>query len=121
MKKTHKVNNQAAQGDVLFRRIDKLPDGVVPVKRNGDLVVAHSETGHDHVVSSPNVTMYEHPTNPLIGYLVAHEDFEVKHNRSFDTHATLKMRGGYAEVGKSVWEIRRQREHTPDGWRRVID
>jgi hypothetical protein len=43
--------NRAAQGDVFFRRVDVLPNGVKPVAAvNGRVVVTHSETGHDHVM-----------------------------------------------------------------------
>lgn len=34
--------------------------------------------------------------------------------RSFDTHESILLKGG-------TYEIRRQREYTPEGWRRVED
>lgn len=110
------VKRQAAQGDVMFRRIDKLPDGVIE-KKGEACVVAHSETGHDHIVQDPKVVMFESPNDPLICYLVANSAFEVTHMRSFDTHAPLLLDGGNA----AIWEVRRQREYTPNGWRRVED
>ena len=38
----------------------------------------------------------------------------LEHLRSFDTHETIKLPVG-------TFEIRRQREYTPEGWRRVED
>ena len=113
----NRVTRQAAQGDVLIRKVDELPVRVTKVKSNGKLVIAHSETGHDHVVQDPNVVMYELPDNPLVCYLVAANPFEVIHQRAFDTHAPLLLDGG----GEAVWEVRRQREYIPEGWRRVED
>jgi len=114
----HAVTRQAAQGDVLFRKVDKLPSDAKLVERKGDLVVAHSETGHHHVVRELGVQHFD-IGDPMICYLVSDgvPGFDVVHNRSFDTHGTLRLEGG---VG-SVWEVRRQREHTPEGWRRVED
>lgn len=115
----NRVTQQAAQGDVLFIRRDALPDGLSRVDRDGDAVVAHSETGHHHVVRDPHVVMFEPPNDPLVCYLMNEigGEFEVTHLRSFDTHAPLLLDGGPG----AVWEVRRQREHTPEGWRRVED
>jgi len=47
-------NNSAAQGDCLLRRIKKLPEGIKLVEaQNGQYVVAHSETGHNHCIKEP--------------------------------------------------------------------
>jgi hypothetical protein len=120
MTTTKTVKQAAAQGDVLFRRVTKIPDGFVAVERKGALVVAHSETGHHHVIEIPGVTMHERADSPLVAYLKMGDDvraFDVVHQRPWDTHDTLRC------VGKpgDVWELRRQREHTPEGWRRVQD
>lgn len=114
-----RVTKQAAQGEVLIRKVASLPAGVSQVRRDGDAVIAHSETGHHHVVRDPQVAMFEVPNDPLICYLMNETGaaFEVTHLRSFDTHAPLLLDGGPG----SVWEVRRQREHTPEGWRRVED
>ena len=68
MKDVHTI---AAQGDVLFRIIDKLPADVIETKRDkGPLVVAHSETGHHHSIETQGVRLYEKATrDPLICYL----------------------------------------------------
>jgi len=38
----------------------------------------------------------------------------LEHLRSFDTHETIKIPPG-------IFEIRRQREWVPEGWRRIQD
>lgn len=112
--------NQAAQGDLLIRRIEKLPEGAKAVKsEKGFHIVAHSETGHNHVIADrPNVTLYT-TGDPMVSYLQVIEATDatetlLEHLRSFDTHETIKIPSG-------VFEIRRQREYTPEGWRRVED
>lgn len=110
------VENQGAQGDVLFRRIDKLPDGLVKQERGPEgLVVAHSETGHHHVIPTETVAHYAQPAGDgLMSYLSVDTFADVVHLRPFDTHETVRLDAGN-------WEVRRQREHTPEGWRRVED
>ena len=114
------IKNQCAQGDVLFRRVPQLPQGVTEQKSKGDPIVAHSETGHHHVARAPGkVRMFEADDNPLICYLVAEgvEYMDMVHLRAFDTHGTVRLDAS----GGSVWEVRRQREYVPGGWRRVED
>ena len=112
--------NQAAQGDLLLRRIETMPDGVNPcVAQDGVYVVAHSETGHNHVIdATPNVALYSNG-DPMISYLRVVESCDatetiLRHLRSFDTHESIIISPG-------VYEIRRQREYTPEGGRRVED
>ena len=112
------IKKIAAQGDVLFRRIKTLPDDLVESKRdaNNRLVVAHSETGHHHAVEDQHTRMLEKATrDPMICYLQISSAYaDVIHHRPFDTHGTLRLL-------KGNWEVRRQREHTPEGLRRVED
>lgn len=110
------IKKMAAQGDVLFRRISRLPDGVVEQPRKGALVVAHSETGHHHSIHDLEVKLFERAErDPMICYLsVGGTCAEVVHHRPHDTHKTIGLIGG-------IWEVRRQREWTPEGLRRVED
>lgn len=112
--------NCAAQGDLLIRRIDTLPANAIPVAaERGTYVVAHSEPGHNHVIAErPNVRLYT-TGDPMISYLEVIEATDatetlIEHLRSFDTHEAVAVPIG-------VFEIRRQREYTPEGWRRVED
>jgi hypothetical protein len=113
------VTRIGAQGDVLFRRINTLPSGAALEQRDGPLVVAHSETGHHHVIQSPDVQLYSHD-NPLVCYLRMEGAFaDVEHLRPVDTHETLRLLGEHS--GPTYFEVRRQREHTPEGWRKIED
>ncbi len=53
--------NQIQHGDVLLKRIDKLPKGVVEVPRKeGRIVVMEGEaTGHHHVITAEPATLWE--------------------------------------------------------------
>jgi hypothetical protein len=112
--------NQAAQGDCLIRRIAALPAGLkrLPTE-DGKYIVAHSETGHHHVIAErPGVTVYT-TSDPLLSYLEVIEATDeaealLEHLRAWDTHETIRICPG-------VYELRRQREYTPEGWRRVED
>ena len=113
--------NQAAQGDLLIRRIPALPaTGLKPLAtENGNFIVAHSETGHHHVIAErPNVQVFT-SEDPMISYLQVIQATEatealMEHLRSYDTHETIQIPAG-------IYELRRQREYTPEGWRKVQD
>lgn len=110
----------AAQGDLLIRRIDSIPAGAKSVEaEKGQFVVAHSETMHNHVIDArPNVQLFT-TGDPMISYLQVVEATDetetlLEHLRTYDTHETIKIAPGN-------YEIRRQREYSPEGWRRVED
>lgn len=109
--------NQAAQGDLLIRRIESIPAGAKPMKaEDGKFIVAHSETSHHHVIAErPGVQVFN-TEDPLVSYLSVIDSVEVtlEHLRNFDTHESILVKGG-------TYEIRRQREYTPEGWRMVAD
>ena len=108
--------NSAAQGDLLIRRIDRLPSDAVPIEpKDGRFVLAHSETGHHHVISSQGVRAYSRSDHPLLLILVITDPQPIQHLRAWDTHEALMP----ARPG--VYEIYRQREMAPEGWRRVAD
>lgn len=109
--------NQAAQGDMLIRRIEKLPESAKELcPENGKYILAHSETGHNHVVKKQEgVKFYSNDNDPFIAYLVVdNTKCFVEHERHFDTHSPIEIPGG-------TFEIRRQREYTPEGFRRAQD
>lgn len=86
---------------------------------NGQYIVAHSETSHHHVIEArPNVLVFD-TEDPLVSYLQVIEATDateavIEHLRSFDTHESLAVPPGN-------YEIRRQRENAPEGWRRAAD
>ena len=114
-----KVTKSAFQGDMAIIRREKAPEGFEPQEPSKEVVVAHSETGHHHVALGDNLVHMINPTNPMSSYLVAKGPVVIEHRRPTDTHESYELLyEGPAEV---VWEIRRQREHTPEGYRRVED
>lgn len=114
----------AAQGDMMLIRIDALPEGVEQVEADkGRFTLAHSETGHDHVVMErPNVRVFKAMDElkallegkPALFLEVSEEPAELTHLRDFDTHESVKIEPG-------IYEVRRQREYTPEGFRRAAD
>lgn len=126
----HTFRTQAAQGDLLIRRIDALPPGLTqqPEDQGGGHIVAHSETGHHHRLvqladtGEPSSVCYlrmasvDGPEAGLRTYVEIGEGggAVLRHERSYHTHAPIKLAPG-------IYEFRRQREHTPEGWRRVED
>jgi hypothetical protein len=113
------AQSMAAQGDVLFRRIDALPGNARKVPRDGPLVVAHSETGHHHVIRSPHAELYS-TGDELVSFLRVDDAFvDVEHLRPFDTHETVRLLGSDNEP--TFFEVRRQREHAIEHWRIVND
>ena len=124
-KKTIQVSGMrpAAQGDVLFRRVSTVPPKYVRTPVRGAIIVAHSETGHHHSIDATDgVSLFRDPADSLVCYLSLEgiEYADVVHHRAWDTHATLRLLGGQAKE-PTIFEVRRQREFTPDGWRRVED
>ena len=103
------------QGDLMIRRIDALPAGLVAAPaKDGIHILAHSETGHHHVVKERAAQLLVDKTNAFIAYLKVAEPAEIEHLRLHDTHESYLLSPG-------LYEVRRQREHTPEGWRRAQD
>jgi hypothetical protein len=114
----------AFQGDVAFLRVAKMPAKVEEVKREkGALIVTHSETGHHHSILDDGPQLFAVPGDAMVSYLripASAKHADVVHQRPWDTHETLRLLADDS-VGETIYEIRRQREHTPEGWRRVED
>lgn len=106
-----------AQGDVTLKPVNEIPEGLTKQQpTNGQLIIAHSETGHNHAIAfNDEVDVYDQ--DELVSYIHNRSNnvIELKHHRSFDTHAPIGIPPG----GKA--KIIRQREYTPEGWRRVAD
>ncbi len=117
-----KGHQQGCQGDVMFTRVDEVPEAVVKAELDKNrIVVAHSETGHDHAIMMDKYpadacVMYDNPENELESFLVVfgEDGVSLEHQRGFDPHETVHF-------DKGTYRINRQREHTPDGYRRVAD
>lgn len=108
-------NKQCAQGDLLITRIDEIPSSATIDKTDGDdYVVAHSETGHNHVMAKKDVDFFTAANDPFVLYMVVKNETPVRHLRSFDTHKTINVPPG-------KYRINRQREYIPEGFRRAAD
>jgi hypothetical protein len=117
------MRNMAAQGDFIIMRVSEIPDNLVPVAaENGNIVVAHSETGHNHVMEAVSVEAYEPVTDASNSqnidlykmFLIVREPTRIDHLRSFDTHESILVPPG-------KYEVRRQREYTSAGFRAARD
>ncbi len=113
------MNKIAAQGEAFFRRLDAIPETVKEVQpENGVVIVAHSETGHHHVMDAGSVTLLERTDDVGEGLRILHmivkEPTVLEHLRSHDTHEPILFNPGN-------YEVRLQREYTPEGFRRVAD
>jgi hypothetical protein len=90
-----------------------------PMKdENGMFVIAHSETGHNHVMERNYVEAFQPKNVKEVDlyemFLMVKEPTEINHLRSFDTHEPLLVPPGN-------YVIKRQREYTPEGFRRAAD
>jgi hypothetical protein len=109
-----------AQGDVLIRRVCSIPKSAVSVMpTDGHVIVTHSETGHHHVMvldreDAPAVEMFSATDNPLLAWIKVNRPTALEHQRPHDTHEPIMFEPG-------IYEVRRQREYTPEGWRQVQD
>jgi hypothetical protein len=107
----------AAQGDLLLIRINELPPGaVLENPKDGKYVASHSETGHAHIIKQcEDVEFYTASNDNMMAYIVVKNDgVLIEHLREFDTHESISFK-------KGIYEIRRQREASPEGWRVAFD
>jgi len=109
----------AAQGDFVIMRVDTIPEGLQAVQPEGNhFVIAHSETGHNHVMDREHVTVLKDQNTKDVDlyelFMVVKEPTEINHLRSFDTHEPILVPPGN-------YKVRRQREYTPEGFRRAAD
>ena len=106
----------AAQGDLMIIRVSEIEakDYHPATPKGGKYVLAHSETGHHHTVPADDVLVYERPGNQFEGAMEVLRESLLTHERSFDTHEPIKLDPGH-------YLVRRQREYTPQGYRRAAD
>ena len=111
------TNRPVAQGDILIIPVPSIPANVKPAEAvSGKFIIAHSETGHHHVIEKTRAEVFESADNEFIAYIKTLGDgAEITHERSFHTHEALGL-----EPNKT-YEVRRQREYVPEGFRRAAD
>lgn len=116
-----KFERAAAQGEVNLRRVDALPDGLVPVQpENGAFIVGHSESGHHHVLpATAGVTVMEQvrdvPQGMKIFYAILDAPTALTQDASVP-HETVMLDPG-------IFRIKISREYDPfaEAARRVAD
>lgn len=93
-----------SQGEIDTVKVSSLPAGIKKASaENGNFILAHSETGHHHVVKeSPNINYYT-TNDPLISYLEVIETTDkaeafLEHLRSFDTHQPIGFDVGIYKI-----------------------
>lgn len=111
--------NMAAQGDFIIMRVKEIPAGMIALEpENGVFVVAHSETGHNHVMDRTNVQAFipanKKNTDIFEMFLNVAEPTPIQHLRSFDTHESIMVPAGN-------YVVKRQREYIPEGFRKAQD
>lgn len=97
------------QGDILFVRVNEneIPEDA---REQKDGVVAKGEvTGHHHRIKPGAVATLLVAAN-MAAWIRAKGDTDIVH----EEHDTITLPPG-------DWEVRRQREYEPAGWRQVAD
>lgn len=102
-----------AQGDLNIFACQSIPDDLEPAEPiDGKHVLAHSETGHHHVIDGNTCRVFKR--DDFIAYLDVEKPSNVVHLRGFDTHEGIELPAG-------KYRITRQREYTPEGFRVAAD
>lgn len=111
------TNRPVAQGDILIVPVDSIPANVKPGNaEDGKFIIAHSETGHHHVIEKSRAEVFEAADDAFIAYIKTMGDgAEITHERPFDTHETVAL-----EPNKT-YRVHRQREYVPEGFRKAAD
>lgn len=104
----YRIKNYGAQGEVTFQRVDEIPAGYVAAKPDhaAGYIVAHSETGHHHVLEREGVEYFPPvKEDALVAFarIVRESGGPVKHLREHDTHPTTILEPG-------IWKITHARE-----------
>ena len=98
------------QGDLMIRRIDNLPSGVTQAAPDNDVhILAHSETGHHHVIESKgaSVSVLDRQLEGMrVLRAILENPTSLEHLRDHDTHEPIVMEPG-------LYEFRIGREFDP--------
>ncbi len=100
------------QGDILLIPVSdsSAQEGLTPVPREkGRVVLAHGEaTGHTHAILAPDAVLFDNGKGVRI--LAVESEADLVH----EEHATIRLPKGF-------YEVRRQREYSPEAIRNVAD
>ena len=123
-----------AQGDVLIIfRPGKPPEEFAPVEaEGGELIVAHSETGHHHVampyqppaglLAAGAVKFLRSPTlGERVTIAIPEVPLEVRHLRGYDTHPSVYIPPVSEMLTEGYFEFRRQIIPDPKGSATIVN
>ena len=129
----------AAQGDVLFLRVDELPEGLQRDPTSAP-IVAHSESGHHHVVRArAGFEVERYVQDAQTSFLRIRRIRDQLHEQADQARtaidealaavATHEKSGpdAHAQLGllcpgeEAIYQVNRQVELRPDGWTMVAD
>lgn len=103
------------QGDVLLVPVTSVPEDTTPVPReDGRVILAHGEvTGHAHAITEDSVTLVtsEEAEDLRTWLLVETEEPVILKHEEHD----------HLPIPPGAYEVRRQREYTPEAIRFVAD
>lgn len=101
------------QGDVLIVPVAKMPAKLEPVARdNGRVVLAYGEaTGHAHAIKNERAALFR---DPNLAAVFMHVSGDAPVALEHEEHGTILVPPG-------AYEIRRQREYSPEEIRIVAD
>lgn len=89
-------------GEAMVIPIDALPEGIEQVYEGSEFVIAHSETGHNHlaVADFPNVLTVFKPVGADDGtlFLKVSKDSRIEHKKAFDQHETKTLFKGLYQI-----------------------
>jgi hypothetical protein len=113
-----RFEKQARQGDTLLVRVNEIPAGAKLRPSTSTMhIVTHSTSGHHHAITAPIGDVEIYDVTPRLGYVRVKSQTPValQHHRQSVPHEAIELRPG------DICEVRRQREWTPFGDRRVED
>ena len=99
-------NMNYRQGDVRLCEIEQLPEGL----KLKDAVIAHSETGHHHIIKNANV--YTDASGQQ--YVQVEKEATLMHQKEQEAHEQIPIQ-------KGIYSVVHQREFSPQQDRRVMD
>lgn len=102
-------------GEVYFDLVDEIPDLETkkPYMHDGRPIVGHSESGHHHVIDGSCAQVFDF--DEFTSFLEAKKTCKVIHLK------TTNDRHGDGTLAPGKYLITRQREYTPEGFRRARD
>lgn len=105
-----------AQGDLTFVPTNEdVPEGAVLLEpEDGSVMLAHSESGHHHVLEAPPTVAEVRRMGERL-WLTIKQETQVRHVKTGDdAHLPIVIPPGR-------YRVHRGREMTPEGWARVTD